>query len=136
MTFKPGTYDAQKVTVVVKGFYITGFADGTFITAEKSEDDFSTTVGAQGEVAISESADKTGEIKLTLLQTSPSNSYLNKLAKNKEMVSVKIIDSNNKSTIAGGNYCRVKKPTGLKYSKEAESREWTIFVADYDQDIQ
>ena len=60
------TYDPLKVNLVVKGVTITGFADGSIIEVERNEDAISPYVGTKGEVAIAESADKTGTFKITL----------------------------------------------------------------------
>jgi Protein of unknown function (DUF3277) len=74
-------YDAKLVTLTVNGVFITGFADGSFVSSEKDEESFSTKVGAQGDVAISKTNNPLGTISFSLLQESPSNTYLKKMAK-------------------------------------------------------
>jgi len=127
------TYDPRDVMVVVDGTVITGFAEGTFVTAEKASDNYVKYVGAQGEVARSRNADPTGTITVTLNQTSPSNSFLNSLARSKDTFSAFVIDRNTQQVQAGGSECWIQKPASISRGAEIETREWTIEVADFDQ---
>ncbi|WP_205628675.1 phage structural protein, partial [Acinetobacter baumannii] len=65
------TYDPNNVTVVIDGRFITGFQEGSFVQASKDEENFSTKVSAQGEVAVALSNNPLGTITITLSQTSP-----------------------------------------------------------------
>jgi len=53
-------YDPRNVAVIVNGREIVGFAEGTFIEAERSTERYSADVGAKGEVTFVRSADDTG----------------------------------------------------------------------------
>ena len=70
------SYAPKDVVVSWNGIPITGFAAGTFITMKRSTESKKKTVGSQGDVCLTMSADKTGEIELTLMQTAPSNNLL------------------------------------------------------------
>lgn len=127
------TYDPRDVMVVVAGTVLTGFAEGTFVQVEKASENYTKYVGAQGEVARARNADPTGTITVTLAQTSPSNAFLNNLAKSKETFSAYVIDRNTRQVQAGGTTCWIQKPAAASWGAEVGSREWTIEVADYDQ---
>lgn len=129
------TYDPQKVNLVVNEVVITGFADGSMIEVERNEDAIYPYVGTKGEVSIAESADRTGTIKVTLKQTSPSVAYLNTLAKQKgddASFPVSIVNMNTNGQSASGTDCRVKKMATETYDKEVTEREFEIFVSDLD----
>nr|NIQ06865.1 DUF3277 family protein [Candidatus Korarchaeota archaeon] len=73
------TYSPKDVSVIVAGTIITGYAEDTFLAIERSSDAFAKVVGADGEVARTASADKSGTITLTLIQSSASNDVLSAL---------------------------------------------------------
>lgn len=77
-------YSMLDVTVVISAppvipaHEVTHFADGDdAIMITRREDAITDKVGADGKMAIARSANKSGEITLKLLQTSPSNKVLN-----------------------------------------------------------
>ncbi|SMB95354.1 Protein of unknown function [Desulfonispora thiosulfatigenes DSM 11270] len=127
------TFDTEDVNVIVGGIALTGFAEGSFVKAERNEDNFTEYVGAKGEVAVSESNDRTGEITVTLESTSPSVIYLTDLANRKgvnAIVPVQIVDLNQNAIQVGGSECRVRKPATYEADKEISEREFVFFVAD------
>lgn len=121
------TYDPKDVNVVVDGTILTGFADGTFVSIEQEEENYTMHVGAQGEVSRARSHNRSGTITVTLSQDSPSNTYLNRKANSKETFSVAIVDMNTDET-HGGNNCWIEKPADKEFGKEVEEREWVIVV--------
>ncbi len=125
-------YDPRLVTVIIDGIFITGFAEGSFVECEKDEENYSTYVGAQGEVSRARNANPIGTITLTTKSTSPSNGYLSGKARSKDMFPVQVIDGNGNFK-AGGNECWIEKPASWEGSDEISEREWVIKVADYDQ---
>lgn len=125
------TYNPKDVILVVGGRAITGHADDSFIAAEKTEDGFTEYVGAKGEVSVAINANETGMIRITLASTSPSISYLNRLANRREIVSANVIDMNTNGIRAGGTECMVRKPANAEWGKEVGTREFEIFVADF-----
>lgn len=128
------SYDAKNVSVTVGGTYITGFAESTFVEAEKTEDTFQTSVGAQGDVGVSEINNPIGTLTLTLQQTSPSLAYLNRLAASKQMVSAWVISNNQVKEKIGGTQARVRKAAPSSFSNEIESRAFEIEVFDFTQE--
>lgn len=128
------SYDAKNVTVTVDGVYITGFAEGTFVDASKDDDMIDTSVGAQGDVGVSENNSKLGTITITLQQTSPSVNFLNRLANSKKVVPVYVISNNGVKEVIGGTQARVINPAGATFSDAIESREYEFRVFDYSQE--
>lgn len=129
------TYDPLKVNLIIGNVAITGFAEGSMIEVERNEDAVYPYVGTQGEVSYAESADKTGIIKIVLMQTSPSVQYLNTLAKQKgddAAFPVSVVNMNTNGISASGTKARVKKMASETIDKEITEREFEIFVADLD----
>lgn len=133
------TYDPAKVLITYNGVRLAGFADGTFCDVEANADDFTLAVGADGEVARSASADDSGEVKVTLLQTSAGNDYLNaqrkldKLTKSNVAGALLVQDLSGRTLVVGVD-CWLKRGAKLSFGKEIEGREWTIVCGKLDQD--
>lgn len=71
------SYSAANVSLTYLGKAIVGFADGDdAIVAERSVVTMSKIVGMQGDAVFSQSADRSGTIKLKLLQNSSANEFL------------------------------------------------------------
>lgn len=125
------SYDAKDVSVIVNGTYLTGFAEGTFVSYSKDEEGFVTSVGAQGDIARAKVNNPLGTITVTLQQTSPQVSMLNKLATSGKLVGVRIIHKGTNTQKVGGTQCFIKKPADGEYSDEVSNREFEISVLDY-----
>lgn len=125
------SYDPKKVSVIVDGQFIVGYMDGTFVNAEKNEDNVIPHVGAQGDVTFTESADDTGLITLTLKQNSSSLPFLQSLATQKREFAVQVVDANSGSFKAGGNRCRIQRTPNREFGAEISGVEVPIYVADY-----
>ena len=76
-------YDAKDTSIVIDGTYITGLGED-MISAEKDEDFFSTSVGAQGDVVTSEINNSLGTVTVYIQPTSPQKAFLMGLAKRRE----------------------------------------------------
>jgi hypothetical protein len=132
----PYTYDPKQVAVIVAGVPMGGFADGSFVTVERTNDTFSKVSGADGIVSRAKSNDKSGMIKITLQQTSPSNDVLQGIAlldevSNSGVVPLIIQDFSGRSTFITA-FGWVKKPPSSEFSKEVSNREWEFDCADLD----
>lgn len=126
------TYDAKDVSVTVDGTYLTGFAEGTFVSWSKDEENYSVTVGAQGDVARSTVNNPLGTITVTLQQTSPQVKILNNLAKTGAIFACNVIDKGSSDVKVGGSQCYVKKLADGERSDEVGNSEFEIQVMDYD----
>ncbi|MCO7127817.1 DUF3277 domain-containing protein [Sporolactobacillus shoreicorticis] len=124
-------YDANNVTVTVDGVVITGYSDGSLVEASQDNDNFDTKVSAQGDVGVATSNNPLGTIKLTLAQTSPSVSYLNKLANAKKTIAIWATSNSEIKEKVGGTKAKIKKPADVKLSKSIEDREFEFSVFDY-----
>lgn len=125
---KVKTYDPKLVTVIFGGVPISGFADGTFVTVTPAAERFTKTVGADGEVSRAKSNDKTAEVALTLIQTSPSNDYLSSIlaidnASNLGKLPLQIVDLSG-TTVQSWSEAWLKQPPDLEFSKETGERAW------------
>ena len=125
------SYDAKDVSVIVNGIYLTGFADGTFVSYEKTEDGWTISTGSMGEVARAKVNNPLGTITVTLQQTSPQVSMLNNLAKSGKLVEARVIHKGTNTEKVGGTQCFVMKPASGEYGSEISNREFTINVLDY-----
>jgi len=130
------TFDPKDVNVIVGGVVLTGFAESTFVTAERMEDMFTEYVGAKGEVSMSETSNNTGEVTITLEATSPSVRYLNGLAIKKgpaAIIPVQVVDLND-NTMVSGTEARVRRPANYEAGPEISEREFVIFVSELNFD--
>jgi len=135
MGFK--TYDASQVTMVFLGLPITsGYADGDFVEVSSNEDDYKMEVGTDGEVTRSATNNRTGTVKLHLMQTSSGNAILSTarqaglIAKNGADVGPMIVKDNSGASVFLAGKCWIQKPPDSPYGREAQARVWTIAVAD------
>jgi len=124
------TFDPSQVSVIFKGTPLSGFADGTFISVTRSNDSYSKTVGADGETTRVASRDKSGEITITLAQTSPSNDFLSSQLEADERDNSGsgdfLIKDNSGNTIIESAAAWVRKPADTEFAKEVSNREWVL----------
>lgn len=126
------SYNAKDSSAIADGVYLTGFGEDK-LEFEPNEDSFEYEVGADGDVIVSESNDRTATIKVMLQATSPSNRHLMALHNSKKTFSFFVISKRGGITEkAGGALARIlKAPTG-SLGKTAEDREYEIVVFDYE----
>ena len=132
------TYNPKFVTVSLGYHMARGFSDDSIIEVEPVGDGVSSQAGCDGEIVRSVDPDTRYTVKLTLLQTSSTNSFLNKMYKKDQKystgtfsITIKDLMGNAKFT---GSTAWVKKPATFKRAKGAENREWEIEVGDGDLD--
>jgi len=128
------TYDPKRCLVIVGGVPMAGFADGTFVSVERTSDTFTKVSGADGIVSRAKTNDRSGSLALTLAQTSPSNDVLSGFARRDELlnngiVPVTVKDLSGRSTYVAA-FGWVKKPPVGEFGKEIADREWTLDLAD------
>lgn len=134
MTVK--TYSPKKVQLIVLGNIISGFAAGTFIVASREVDAFTKILGGDGEVARTQSANRSGEVTITLLQTSGSNDILSAIAVADELAGTGIgpiiIKDTGGSTVLFSGEGWIRKQPDVEFADEAGDREWIIDMASMD----
>jgi len=124
-------YDPKQVVLSLGGVAVEGYADGTFITAQRNNQTFNLVSGASGETVRAKSNDKTGTLEITLLQSSATNDWLSgkMLADegptNAGKFSVAMIDKNG-TTVVSAVEGWVQQPPAVEYGKELGERTWTI----------
>lgn len=126
------TYSPGEVALSIGGNLITGFADGTFITMEREVDAMTKVVGADGEVSRARSANFSGMITLTLLQTSDSNRILGGYLLDDEadgsgVFDVLLVDNLSNKMFAAEGW--IRKGPNEEYAAEITNREWVIDLA-------
>lgn len=127
------TYSPADVVVSVNNFILSGYMSGTHITASRAEDSFKFMTGNDRETCRTLSANRSGQIVITLLQTSQSNDFLSALqiadeASGKGQFVTLVKDLYGK-TLVGGSECWLTKPADIEFGDDGTGREWTIQVA-------
>lgn len=124
------TYNPKQVIMSLGPHLVTGYADDSFITIDPNGDGVTKKVGCDGEIVRSISPDDTFIVKLSVLQTSTTNSWLqqkftNDISNGNAMFAILIKD------LKGGLVFKaaqawVAKPASRGYGKESNNREWEI----------
>lgn len=125
-------YKADNVTITVAGVPILGVAEGTFIEASWNSDDYELSAGSYGDQTVTENLDKSGEVSITLKQTSPSNQHLLQLNQSGLLVPCKVADvSGNAGELVGvrGVDCAVEKADYAR-ADAPEDHEYTVKAAE------
>ena len=123
------TYDPLKVTVLIDGGAITGFASDGIITLARNEDTTSLAVGVQGDGVYNENANKSGTATLTLMGSSASLRRVRDLCERRREFSLSISDANNADSIhVNAERCRVGKLPDIARGKESATVSVTIII--------
>lgn len=125
------TYDPHNVQIIMGGFAISGFADGTFISVAYDEDAYNKTVGADGEVSRARSNNQCATVTLTLKQTSNSNDDLSALfefdkVNDAGIVPLMVKEIGSGRTLMFTQAAWVQRAPDVNYSKDVEDRAWTV----------
>lgn len=124
------TYNPKKVTCSLGNHIVSGFADDSMITVEFAGDGTSYVSGADGEVVRSIDPSEIYTVKLAVLQTSPTNAFLqNMFDKDKKdgngTFNININDILGKEKfVAEAGW--VTKPASFVRGKTQNNREWEI----------
>jgi hypothetical protein len=142
MNTKLSTYSADEVDVIFAGVRLEGFADGEFVTVERRSDTFALKVGADGESAGSNTNDRSGSIKVKLLQTSLGNSHLSQMhtldqngPNGAGIGTLAIVDRSSGITLARADHAWVLKPGAASRGKEITEVEWTLETNNLEMDV-
>jgi hypothetical protein len=128
------TYDPALVFPSLAGIVLSGFADGTFIEAERSEDGFTLTVGASGEAARAQARNRSGRVTFTVLATSQVNDALSALAAQDELLSTGVgvfhMTEARGTTVLHAENAWIMKLPKIERNKEVATVEWVIECED------
>ena len=122
------TYDAKDTSVVVDNVYITGLGED-MVSAEKEEDFFTPSVGAQGDVVKSVINNNLGTMSITIQPTSPSKAFLLGLANRAEPFPIWAVNKKLGERI-GGTMANLLSFPEFSRGAEAEDMEFTFQVFD------
>lgn len=129
----PFQYDPTKVVPVYYGNILSGFADGAFASAKRNTDKMTAYVGSDGQVTIVKSADDTGEITITLAQSSASNDILTAIANQQEIGPIVsgpfMLKDLLGTTLISAQNAWIKKRPDVEFGKEVSTREWVLGCA-------
>lgn len=124
-------YSFANTVLLVNGVPITGWDEGDdVINIERFNDSASHIVGAAGEMVVSLSADRSGQIRFRLQQTSDSNNYLGGLIALQEegsfipaFVQFKDVRSGD---LVSGTQGYIPRPANMVRGTNAQPQEWAI----------
>lgn len=124
------TYNSRLVTVALGTHSVSGFADDSFINIEAVGDGVSSKSGCDGEVARAVDPNEQYTVKLTLLQTSVTNAFLQAMYNTDKtngdgMFPILIKDLKG-NFVFSADSAWVTKPAGRTYGKETNNREWEL----------
>jgi len=127
-------YDPQDVLLVFAGRTITGFSDGTYITASKDEAKWETHVGAQGEVRRSRNRHPVGRITVTLDRTSPDMDFMIRKMNSNDIDPCYVVDRNDKKVTAGGSEAWIAEFPDFEATAgdDTPEVEFEIEIADFE----
>lgn len=124
------TYSPSDVSLVIGVLTISGYAPDTFIVVSREVENFTKTVGSDGETARRKSANKSGTITITLLQTTSDNATLSGLALIDEITSKGtfpvIIKDNSGKSIASSDDTWVMSYPDMEFANDTGNREWVL----------
>lgn len=123
------TYDPKDLTVTVGGVFLTGFSED-MAEFEKDEENWTTKVGAQGDVVRSKVNNPLATLTITLLATSPQVPYLDGLGKSGKLVPISVIYNGQPKESITITEAFIKKPATRTYGNEVEDREYEIQCMD------
>ena len=127
-----GTYDPSQVALVAVVVPVSGFAEGTFITAERNEDSFNLSVGSDGESCRTRSNNKSGRITFVLQQSAAVNVLLSAVINADEItpsgdsIAPSTVTDTTGTTIIFAENSWFVRPANVEYSNETSTREWII----------
>jgi len=121
-------YDAKDTSIIVDGTYITGLGED-MISAEKEEDFFTPSVGAQGDVVKSAINNSLGTVSIYVQPTSPSKGFLLGLAKRSEPFPLWAVNKKLGERV-GGTMANLLSFPEFARGAEAEDMEFVFQVFD------
>ena len=124
------TYNPKEVTIALGNHIVVGYADDSFITIDPNGDGVTKKVGCDGEIVRSISPDDTYIVKLTVLQTSETNSFLqNRFKQDRQtgdgMFPILIKDLKG-GMVFSSDAAWPAKPASRGFGKESNNREWEL----------
>jgi len=131
---KVATYNPKQVTCAAGSHIVTGFADDSMISIEPGGDGTSYVIGADGETVRSIDPNAVYTIKISLLQTSASNTRFKDLVAADRANGSGIFPLTIKDILGGDVFTAsnawVSKEATWGRGKQQTNREWEIVAID------
>lgn len=130
MSNRVTTYDPKQVIIVLGSHTASGLSDDSFVTIEPKGDGITAKNGCDGEVARAINPDRSSSTKLSLLQNSVTNSYLQTMH-NKDLATGDgtfpvLVKDLRGGTLFSADAAWVTKAPSRTFGKDTNNREWTI----------
>lgn len=122
-------YDPQSLSIIVDNVYLTGLAE-TAVTVEKSEDNWTVKVGAQGDTMRTRVRNDLGTATITLLANSPQVPMLDKLANSGAKVPLSVIYKGEFNETITSEEAYIIKQANREYGNEIADREYSFQLLD------
>lgn len=128
------TYNLKQTVITVGGLPVEGFSEDDAVTFTPDAEEYTKSVGADGEVTRSRTNNFAGTFTFMLKQTSRSNDLFNTFLKLTRTVAVGDIFPISIKDLNGGDFifaeqCWIESMPEIGYGREAGDREWTIATA-------
>lgn len=124
------TYNPKEVIISFGNHMVTGYAEDSFVTIDPNGDGVTKKVGCDGEIVRSVSPDDTYVIKLSVLHTSATNSFLqnkfNQDVKTGDGMFPVLIKDLKGGMVFSTDAAWPTKPASRGFGKEASNREWEL----------
>lgn len=131
---KVKTYNPKEVTIACGFHIVTGIADDSFVSIEPNGEGITKKVGCDGEIVRAVSPDNTYKVKITLLQTSESNSFFSNMVdvdrETGEGMFPVLIKDHKGGVVFSTEAAWVTKKSALTRGKADNNREWEIDTGD------
>tara|TARA_R110000822_G_scaffold84867_3_gene199030 strand:- start:12031 stop:12447 length:417 start_codon:yes stop_codon:yes gene_type:complete len=126
-------YSFLDTIFLVNGVEISGWDEGDdVISLDRINDSAAHKIGTDGEMTVSISADRSGNIVFRIMQSSDSNKYLSGLINAQENGAFIPIFAQFKDTkgldLGSGTQGYITKPAGMTRGTNANGQEWIITV--------
>ena len=125
-------YDPNRVSIILGGIPMQGFADGDFLEITYVSDQFMEVAGTDGEVSRSKSNDNRATVTVRLMQTSKTNALLSALV-NTDLnadggagVGAFLVADLSGNTLLQSENAWIKKIPDQSFGRESQERAWTI----------
>lgn len=134
MSAKIKTYNPKEVVIAAGSHLVSGLADDSFVNIEANGDGITKKVGCDGEVVRSVSPDGTYKVKISLLQTSDSNTFFSNMVDldrdTGEGMFPLLIKDLKGNEVFSTEAAWVTKKAAFGRGKESTNREWELETGD------
>lgn len=128
------TYSPERVDTSWGGVELTGFAEGTAITLRRNTDNSAQAVGMQGDVGITKTANRTGQVEMVFMQTAETNRILSAVQAAQDLEDSDVIRGDIVITdpsggmIALAQRCHIMTPPEVALGDDQSPKTWVWFA--------